>query len=757
MERLAFTLVLALVACSAVLADEGRPILLPAPKRVTWLNGRLPVSDSAQAQACVIEAGGDSKAIDTGIRQLNQALVELGARPLPVIKTPEDDTAALLAWVGTEAELPELSELVPQATAIPEEARVPDGYVLRWLRAGGRQVIACIGYDDRGCYYGLQTLIQLLQAGESGVSVPRVGIVDWPTYRIRLVKVSATAGEPETRLHLARVLPRYKLNVYALQYHAERDGTWREPSEQYQAAIEQVGDIGQQDGVLEPGLFLCPFLNPRIDVTRPDDIRAYVDRLTWGIEHGCKWIEVDFNDWAKWEYLSDAEKARFADTGEFSAYLVNEAYRGVRDTHPDVGVIVCPMIGWYHGPAKPELAGLCRMIPEDVLVYWTGPVVRSRRIQEREIADWTARTGRKPFLWDNTIYAHFQPYWVGYAFNPYYNRFPSSLPELLAGPGIHLNSSAEPHYLPGFLTFADYMWNPEAYDPQRSIRRALELCWGKEAPDAAQALQERLISLHRMLYEAGKGWEVYDRERADRMLADVAQAIGRLGEVADDPSLGEFLERTMLAEARRAIESFEPPEKLSPRPQAVTHPLVDGVVNPSAEEFVDGKPVGWSLYTGAGSAELTVSPDAHSGEYSLCLEATRWYHDPSHPVHGDRNWINVAAMHGTEAGGMAGWDAYDVEPDRQYRCSFWLKGDVPGVKVVFQGWSMGMGAGARHELEADLAETEPTDDWREYTATFRTDFDTVKLALKIGILGYEDEGMRLGRIWVDDVVMELIE
>jgi hypothetical protein len=757
MERLAIILVLALIACGAVLADEARPILLPMPKRVTWLNGHLLISGSRQARACVIDSGADSKAIDAGIRQLNEVLVELGARPLPVIGTPEDEKAGLLLWVGTEAKLPVLSRLVPQATTLPQEVRVPDGYVLRCLRAGERDVIACIGHDDRGCYYGLQTLVQLLQAGESGVSVPRVGIVDWPTYRIRLVKVSGSRGDPETVARIARLLPRYKANVFALQYHSERDGTWREPSERYRSNIERVGGIAQEDGVLEPGLFLCPFLEPRIDVTKPEDIRAYVDRLRWGIEHGCKWIEVDFNDWAKWEYLSEAEKARFADTGEFSAYLVNETYHNVREKYPDVGVIVCPMIGWYRGPAKPELVTLCRAIPDDVLVYWTGPVTRSRRISEREVADWTTKTGRKPFLWDNTIYAHFQPYWVGYAFNPYYNRFPGNLPELLAGPGIHLNSSAEPHYLPGFLTFADYMWNPEAYDPQRSIRNALQLCWGKEAPDAAQAVQDRLIALHRMLYEAGKGWEAYDRERADRMLTDLGGAIRRLAEVAGDPSLGEFLDSTMLGEARRAIEGFEPPEKLSPRPQAASRPLADGVVNGSAEEIADGKPVGWSLYGGAGSATLTVSPEAHSGERSLCLEATRWYHDPSHPVHGDRNWINVAIMHGTEAGGMAGWDAYDVEPDRQCRCSFWLRGDVPRVKVVFQGWSTGMGAGARHELEADLTEIEPTEDWREYTATFCTDFDTVKFALKIGILGYEDEGMRLGGIWVDDVVIESIE
>ena len=204
---------------------------------------------------------------------------------------------------------------------------------------------------------------------------------------------------------------------------------------------------------------------------------------------------------------------------------------------------------------------MCKNIPQDVLVYWTGPVVRSRRIKKSQVEDWTRITGRKPFLWDNTIYAHFQPYWVGYAFNPFSNEFPDDFPDLLAGPGIHLNANAGPHYAPGMLTFADYMWNPEAYDPERSIKTALRLCWGEEAPEAAQDVQYRLIEIYRMLYNARKSSGMIDRERADEMLSELGESVKKLSEIANDPVLAAYLDSNFATETRKAVENFRPDKK----------------------------------------------------------------------------------------------------------------------------------------------------------------------------------------------------
>lgn len=740
-------------------ADTLADRLLPRPHRLTRLSGSVRLTDNGAARACIARADAESAAIDLGIEELNAAIEASGGEPLAVV-TPEEAARRRdgVVWVGTRAQAGSLRELLGgRVVEIPPEARVADGYVIECTRVPGRHIVACMGEDERGCYYGLQTLIQALDSDGRDVELPRIFVADRPTYRVRLVKVSGTKGDRAVAAEYAKLLPRYGINVYALQYHDERDGSWREPSEEFLRLVEAVGTTAVEGGVLEPALFVCPYFPPQIDVTEADDVEAYLDRFRHALEHGFRWVEVDFNDWGRWDELSEAERERFENAGAYMAHLTNIVHDRLREQFPDTGVILCPMIGWYHGEAKPEMTPLCREIPGDVLVYWTGPRVRSRHITQKQVRAWTEVTGRKPFLWDNTIYAHFQPYWVGYAFNPYRNVFPEDFHELLAGPGVHLNANAAPHYLPGMMTFADFLWNPDAYDPARSIRNALRLCWGEAAPEVAQSVQDRLVAIHRLLYEAGRGWVAFDREEALAMVDELEQAVERLAEVADDERLGNHLRGEMVASARSAVESFEPPHELTPRPPVTERPLSEGVVNPSAEELADGRPVGWSLYTGAGVVELTVSDDAHSGDRSVCVQATEWYHNPEHAVHGDRRWINVALVHGSELGGFDGSDAYDVAPASEYRFSFWLKGDAPEALVELQGWWRGFAPGSRHNLPCDLDVIVPTDEWTRYEGTFTTYFDTRKVALKIGLRGYADEGMRLGTLCVDDVMIEPVE
>jgi len=584
--RSALSLAVGVATCAGVGAQG--PDLLPWPKQITWLEGRVALAGQAKtARACFLRMRRNSPAIRLGIAQANEEIRAVGGARLPVVRgCAEARKFSACVVVGTFGDLSQVLRLPGSEHAGPAEMRVPDGYVLRCVSDGDRDIVVCIGHDERGCYYGLQTLTQLLSADEDGLWLPRVEIVDWPSYRIRLVKNSGSRNDPAMIEQFAGLLPRYKINVYALQYHAEEGGTWREPSKRYRDVIGTVGKIAARHGVLEPALFVCPFFEPRIDLTKDSDIALYIDRLWWGIRRGFHWIEVDFNDWAKWQYATEAEKARFRDMGEYMAHLTNAAYEAIRPEFPDVGIIVCPTSPWYRGQARPELVTLCESIPEDVLVYWTGPVTRSRRISAQQVEDWTRATGRKPLLWDNTIYAHFQPYWVGYALNPFFNSFPPNLPELLAGPGIHLNCTPVPHYVPGILTYADYLWNPEGYDPKRSIRTAVRLCWGEGAPDAAQEVQERLVGLYKMLYEAGQGWEPYDRGIADTMLAQLAESVGRIADIADDPALAADIEG-LVDGARTAIEEFKPPEKLLPRPEPIPRPLSEGVVNPSVEPRSD--------------------------------------------------------------------------------------------------------------------------------------------------------------------------
>ena len=203
----------ALVA--ATVSAANRPILLPTPKRVTWLDGRLPIADAQKATACFLAAAADARQIAAGIAQVNECLRKRKCRALPkAADLAAADKSHVIIWAGTRAQLPQLAKLLGEQHALPAEMSVPDGYVLRCVKMGQRDAILCIGHDPRGCYYALCTLAQLLGHHEAGASVPRVEIVDWPTYRVRLVKVSATKDDPGQAVELARFLPRLKINGF---------------------------------------------------------------------------------------------------------------------------------------------------------------------------------------------------------------------------------------------------------------------------------------------------------------------------------------------------------------------------------------------------------------------------------------------------------------------------------------------------------------------------------------------------------------
>jgi hypothetical protein len=280
-------------------------------------------------------------------------------------------------------------------------------------------------------------------------------------------------------------------------------------------------------------------------------------------------VVVDFNDWGTYKALSAEEKARFKDIGEVMAWLTNEVYGRVRSRCPEARILVCPAAGYYNGQAKPELISFCKAIPEDILVMTTGPITRSKSITSDWLKEWTSLTGRKPFLWDNTIYCHLDQ--LGRVFSGTYNlnafevSFPPDMPKLLAGPGIHLNGGAREWWEPGVLTFLDYCWNPEAYDAEKSLRRARVMLWGEAAADAAEVAQKTTAEFYGYLYAIHSDPSKGGRAEAEAKFATVQTAVEKLKALLQGPEIKEELDTQCLAVAKTKMrQTFAPPKARKP-------------------------------------------------------------------------------------------------------------------------------------------------------------------------------------------------
>jgi hypothetical protein len=564
------SLVLALLCACAIQAGAAadtrtHPILLPTPKKVTWLDGRVTLTAPGRPLAMESNARNTQPVIQTGLSQLQERVKSLSRNAVAVDKTSGAINPSATLWVGTLADLA-VSPPPGARFDFPREASVPDGYALRCTKVGAHNVVIVAGCDARGCYYGIQTLIQLMACEKGRVSIPRVDITDWPTYRIRLVKTSLSNDNPANIARWADLLPRYKMNVLAGQYHTSKDSpSWNQPGPIYLRNTEILARAGRILGTIDPMLYVCPMGKTRGSLLDPKTIQDYTDMFNARIDQGYKSVVIDFNDWGTYKVLSPEEKARFKDTADVTTWVTMQVYDRVRAKHPDAAILVVPPVGYYNGQARSELASFCKGIPRDVLVMTTGPTVRSIKIDADWLREWASITGRKPFLWDNTLYAHldqYRPLVNGqYNFNAFEVEFTPDMPKLLAGPGIHLNGSAQRWREAGVLTFLDYMWNPESYDSRTSLRNAQVLLWGEDAPAAADDARKQGEELYKYLHDASVDKAAGRLDVAQAALARYQSAVKRLAAIINDPVTTQELNSKCIDAARAATKSAFPEAK----------------------------------------------------------------------------------------------------------------------------------------------------------------------------------------------------
>lgn len=356
--------------------------------------------------------------------------------------------------------------------------------------------ISIIGYDERGAFYGIQTLRQLLQnpMAKNGF-LPYGEVNDYPDLPNRGV-VEGFYGTPwshEVRLSLIDFYGKFKMNSYLYgpkddPYHSSPD--WRLPYPE-----KEAGNIREL-----------------IDACR----RNYVD-FVWAIHPGqdIKWNEEDYNNLKnKFNWMYDLGVRHFAIffddiSGEGTnplkqTELLNRLTDDFVKAKGDVGPLtVCPTDYsklWANPTPQGSLVIYGQTLQPDVKVFWTGDVVCSDLT--KETLDFVNSRIRRPAF-----------YWWNYPVTDYARNY------LLQGPVYGLDTSLAKD-VSGVVSnpmehgeasklalygVADYTWNMAAYNPIDNWERGL----GELIPEAADAY--RTFAIHSCDTETGyrrdESWE----------------------------------------------------------------------------------------------------------------------------------------------------------------------------------------------------------------------------------------------------------
>lgn len=175
----------------------AHPALLPAPQRITYSEGGLPL------KGLHISLPADSAPEDTfAARQLSACLVSHGGEEFPILQAQASGPEIRLDRTGALDALPQ-----PGETPGPHSR---EAYSLVVSSHGARIQAS----SSAGIFYGIQTLCQLVEADRT---LPAVTIEDWPTQAYRGTMIDLSEGPLPTEAEIKRqidFLARWKANQY---------------------------------------------------------------------------------------------------------------------------------------------------------------------------------------------------------------------------------------------------------------------------------------------------------------------------------------------------------------------------------------------------------------------------------------------------------------------------------------------------------------------------------------------------------------
>lgn len=377
-----------------------------------------------------------------------------------------------------------------------------EGY---YLSVGEKEIVVA-GYDERGTYYGVQTLRQLLSAALSesmsrsasspksasassvspasasasevaladSASLPEITVKDYPAVRYRGV-VEGFYGTPwshEARLRQLRFYGENKMNIYIYgpkndPYHSCPG--WRKPyPEKESAQIRELVKVATENEVN----FVWA-IHPGQDIKWNDeDRRLLIAKLESMYNLGVRSFAVFFDDISG----EGTDPHRQAD-------LLNYIDRHFVKAKPDVTpLVMCPTEynrSWSN-PKGNYLTTLGEKLDPSIQIMWTGDKVVAD-IKEESMEWINARIRRPAYIWWNFPVSDYVRDHL--LLGPVYGNdthIASAMSGFVTNPMEHAEASKIAIY-----GVADYAWNPGQYDAQRAWEAAIR----EVLPGAAGELQ----------------------------------------------------------------------------------------------------------------------------------------------------------------------------------------------------------------------------------------------------------------------------
>ncbi len=435
-------------------------------------------------------------------------------------------------------------KLLIEAAWLPEGELPEQGYR---LTPQGNGKILLEGADVRGLFYGLMTLKQLLRPGE----LPITTISDYPVWTkryaadyipvkysdyLQLLEEKFTGYSWQWRFNDWR---NFKLDV-------QTDNTSIGSVQNALEAMQKATNTGLFDGMIN--LHIYAESEKFLNCADENDIKELAEVIKLMASYGVKHVMIGGDDWVKRDTAGNYichypdEKEKFGNSiGRAHGYLMKRLWELVHPEYPELELSFVPSIYSLRGHRADSLAASRNYVtewaefaPEEVMYVWTGPYIVSEELTLSDTEEMLEMLPNHDLLyWDNgTDTNNPAPAW-----------------EFIPEPGVE-NRHRKTCFLNAHtfgigesrvfvITGNDALWNPVAYNPERSHAAAMRYCYGDATPTEAYK------NFRRLNKEFKSGIVEAHTERKGEILKEMADNVAILEKA--DISPWERTQRWVLA------------------------------------------------------------------------------------------------------------------------------------------------------------------------------------------------------------------
>jgi hypothetical protein len=413
---------------------------------------------------------------------------------------PQRDASSLLIQLDSVADpsafLSELKQEARGSEVEPTAELANEGYILRcsYSRGPAPHRIRIQAASATGLHNALLRIPDLLATGASKLStdlVPRpqsvrlqengaeAVIADYPSFPIRGI-VEGFYGPPWShtdRLDVLRFEGQHGMNIYIYgpkddPYHRK---LWREPY-----PPEQMQHLGALAAVANENFVDLSFaISPGLSMiySSETDFQTLAHKLESVGNLGISNFALFLDDVPQ-DLVHPEDKARFKTLAQAHVQLINRLYDHLKSLSPKNRLTVCPTTYTNEWGDRDYIRELGASVNPEIPLDWTGTEVIPRTVTAAQAEEWGVYIRRKPLVWDNYPTNDSTPWWLN--LDPLRGREAGLF---AATQGLFSNPMYQAHAtLIPLQTVADYLWNPRAYDPEKSRMHALVSQYGQDAP-----------------------------------------------------------------------------------------------------------------------------------------------------------------------------------------------------------------------------------------------------------------------------------